>query len=40
MTRAFFSMSVGLATGETVLPDRARELLATFLFVMFLLVLP
>ena len=40
MTRAFFSMSVGLATGETVLPDRAREFLATFLFVMYLLAPP
>jgi len=42
MTGAFFSMSVGLVTGATVLPDRAREFIGVFLFVMllFLLVLP
>jgi len=42
MTGALFSMSVGLVTGATVLPDRAREFIGVFLFVMllFLLVLP
>jgi hypothetical protein len=42
MTRALFSLSAGLLMGATVLPDRARELFGTFLFVvlLFLLVLP
>jgi hypothetical protein len=42
MTGAFFSMSVGLVTGATVLPDKAREFLGVFLFVvlLFLLVQP
>ena len=42
MVSAFFSMSVGLVTGATVLPDRAREFLGVFLFTVgiFLLVLP
>ena len=42
MAGAFLSMSVGLVTGATVLPDRAREFIGVFLFVMllFLLVLP
>ena len=34
MTAAFFSMSFGLFTGVTALPDRAGELLGTFLFAM------
>jgi hypothetical protein len=42
MAGAFLSMSVGLVTGATVLPDRAREFLGVFLFMMllFLLMLP
>jgi hypothetical protein len=42
MAGAFLSMSVGLVTGATVLPDRAREFLGVFLFTVgiFLLVLP
>ena len=42
MAGAFLSMSAGLVTGATVLPDRAREFIGVFLFVMllFLLVLP
>jgi hypothetical protein len=42
MTGAFLSMSVGLVTGATVLPDRAREYLGVFLFMilLFLLLLP
>ena len=42
MTSAFLSMSVGLVTGATVLPDRAREFFGVFLFTVgiFLLVLP
>ena len=42
MAGAFLSMSVGLVTGATLLPDRAREFLGVFLFTVgiFLLVLP
>ncbi len=42
MAGAFLSMSVGLVTGATVLPDRAREFLGVFLFTVgiFLLILP
>jgi len=42
MPGAFLSMSVGLVTGTTVLPDRSREFLGVFLFMVgiFLLVLP
>jgi len=42
MPVAFLSMSVGLVTGATVLPDRAGEFLRVSLFTMllFLLVLP
>ena len=42
MVGAFLSMSVGLVTGATVLPDRAREFLGVFLFTVgiFLLILP
>ena len=42
MAGAFLSMSVGLVTGTTVLPDRAREFLGVFLFMMllFLFMLP
>jgi hypothetical protein len=38
----FLSMSVGLVTGATVLPDRAREFLITFRLMVgvFLLILP
>jgi hypothetical protein len=39
MTGAFLSMSVGLVTGATVLPDRAREYLGVFLFMTLLLLL-
>jgi hypothetical protein len=38
MTGAFLSMSVGLVTGATVLPDRAREYLGVFLFMILLLL--
>jgi len=39
MTGAFLSMSVGLVTGATVLPDRTREYLGVFLFMILLLLL-
>jgi len=39
---AFLSINVGLVTGETVLPERGRELLGIYLFMMliFLIMLP
>jgi hypothetical protein len=42
MVGAFLSMSVGLVTGATVLPDRSREFLITLRLMVgiFLLVLP
>jgi len=39
MAGAFLSMSVGLVTGTTVLPDRTREFLGVSLFTMFLFLL-
>ena len=42
VARTFLGMSVGLVTGATVFPDRAREFLITFYLMVgiFLLVLP